>query len=381
MLVSQLSKMYQITFKNSVCLLDNGNLGSLTGGIYRFVPTRSKPVVVNSIVPSAQAKSAIMPSIDLWHQRLGHLSYQTLSTLLPPAAYSRSPVTGSLSCNMCIKAKRQRRVERKPAQRTTHPFELLHSDLCGPISPESASGLRYFILYIDDFSRFIRVYFLRTKSAVEVVSVFQELKARVEKRFPDYPMIRFRCDNGKGEYDNSLFRGILRVSCISFEPSPPYTQHKNGVSERMICTIVTKARALILDSGLSDEFWAEAVNTAVYLHARSPSRAVDSLTPYEKLFGVKPELGHLRRFRCTAYNLIPKAQREGKFGERAKKCVFLGYVHETVKIWRLWDPQSNRVIQASDVRFVEAEIMGERRVGNEEELEILKSCISDLYMY
>jgi len=280
-------------------------------------------------------------------------------------------------CDICIKSKHQRKVERKPAPRATHPFELLHSDLCGPISPESASGLRYFILYIDDFSRSTWVYFLRSKTAIEVVSVFQELKARVEKRFPDHPIVRFRCDNGKGEYDNSLFRGILRVSGILFEPSPPYTQHKNGVSERMIRTVVTKARALILDSCLSDEFWAEAVNTAVYLHARSPSRAVGGVTPFEKLFGEKPELGHLRRFGCAAYKLIPEAQRKGKFVERAKKCVFLGYVHETVKIWRLWDPQSKRVIQASDVRFVEAEIMGERRVGNEEELEILKSYIPD----
>jgi len=131
--------------------------------------------------------------------------------------------------------------------------------------------------------------------------------AQVERPFPEYPMVRFRCDHGKGEYDNSLFRWILRESGISFEPSPPYTQYKNGVSERMIRTIVTKARALILDSCLGDEFWVEVVNTAVYLHAQSPSRTVGGLTPYEKLFGVKPELGHLRRFGCPAYTLIPEA--------------------------------------------------------------------------
>jgi len=141
--------------------------------------------------------------------------------------------------------------------------------------------------------------------------------------------------------------------------------------------VVTKARALILDSGLSDKFWVEAVNTVVYLHTRSLSRAVGGVTPFEKLFGEKPQLGHLCRFRCAAYKLIPEAQRKRNFAERAKKCVFLRYVHEMVKIWRLWDPQSKRVIQASDVRFVEAEIIGERRVGNEEELEILKSCIPD----
>jgi len=210
------------------------------------------------------------------------------------------------------------------------------------------------------------VYFLRGKTAIEVVSVFQEFKARVEKPFPDWPIVRFRCDNGRGEYDNSLFRGILRVSRISFEPSPPYTQHKNRVSERMIRTVVMKARAMILDSCFRDEFWAKAVNTAVYLHARSPSHSVDGLTPYEKLFDEKPELGHHRRFGCVAYKLIPEAQRKEKFAERAKKCGFLGYVHETTKISRLWDLLGKRVIQASDVCFMESEIIGEREIDIEE---------------
>ena len=106
----------------------------------------------------------------------------------------------------------------------------------------------------------------------------------------------------------------------------------------MIRAVVTKARAMILDSRLGDESRAEAVNTAVYLHARSPSRSVGGLTPYERLFGHKPELGHLRGFGCVAYKLIPEAQRKGKFAERAKRCGFLGYVYETTKIWRLWDP-------------------------------------------
>ena len=144
----------------------------------------------------------------------------------------------------------------------------------------------------------------------------------------------------------------------------------------MIRTIVTKARAMILDSRLSDQFWREAVNTTVYLHARSPSRSVGGLTPYEMLFSQKPELGRLRSFDCVAYKLIPEAQRKGKFAERAKKCGLLGYVHETTKIWRLWDPQSKRVVQASDVRFVETEIIENRKI-DDEELNLLKPCIPD----
>jgi len=92
----------------------------------------------------------------------------------------------------------------------------------------------------------------------------------------------------------------------------------------MIRTMVTKARAMMLDSCFRDEFWAEAVNTAVYLHVRSASRSVDSLTPYQKLFDEKPELGHLCQFGCVAYKLIPEAQRKGMFAERGKEVWFPG---------------------------------------------------------
>ena len=76
---------------------------------------------------------------------------------------------------------------------------------------------------------------------------------------------------------------ILAESGISFEPSPPYTQHKNGVAERMIGTLTEKARAMMLDLQAPKQFWAEAIRTASYLHAQMPSCALDGKLPYEML--------------------------------------------------------------------------------------------------
>ena len=181
--VSQLSITYQITFKNSVCYLENCRLESLANGVYRFVPHRPKPIVANVMTLPIQANTACLPTIDLWHHRLAHLSHQTLKTLLPQSAYSGVRSIEALHCDICIKSKHQRKIQRQAAPRATRPFELLHSDLCGPISPELASGARYFILYIDDFSRLTWVYFLQSKLASEVVSVFQEFMTRMGKRF------------------------------------------------------------------------------------------------------------------------------------------------------------------------------------------------------
>jgi len=369
--VSQLNNILSLTFKNGYCYSGSEIIGVLRDGLYemmatpvrmrQFCPYISLPEVSCAASGLSTALSTSLPSLEMWHFRLGHLGLDALKKLLPPASYADNGNADTVikGCLTCIQAKQQRSYNRKPVQKTTKPFHLLHSDLCGPLAL-SHSGYRYFILYIDDFSRSTWVYFLRSKKAEEVVSVFQEFQAMVDTQYPEYTIRRFRCDNGRGEYDNTFFRGILRVRGISFEPSPPYTQHKNGVSERMIRTISTKARSMLLDSRMEDIFWAEAVNTATYLHSRSPSFSLHGRTPYEVLNGRKPELQHLRRFGSAAHKLIPAEQRNGKFSPRSRLCLMLGYVHHTTKIWRLWDPVEARAIQASNVKFDEALIQGKR---------------------
>jgi hypothetical protein len=89
-----------------------------------------------------------------------------------------------------------------------------------------------------------------------------------------YELKRFRCDNGWVEYDNKTFRYVLAARGTTYEPCPPYSYHKNGVAERMIGTITEKARAMMIDSQAPVQFWGEAVNTAVYLHQRSPNEGL-----------------------------------------------------------------------------------------------------------
>jgi len=379
--VSCLSARFAITFVNGLCYLGSECIGYQQGGVYFL--TSSPPL---SMLPQGPAITthqshcgfkAITLDILLWHRRLGHLGITSLKQLLPPKDFTNpATILAIEDCAVCIKAKQQRKIIRQPVLRTQRPFELIHSDLCGPILPVSPTGARYFILYIDDFSRTAFLHFLYSKNSSEITAVFQAFRERISNQFPQFRMSRFRCDNGKGEYDNAFFRGILKTYGIAFEPSPPHTQHKNGTSERMIRTLVTKARALLLDSRLPDELWAEAVHTANYLHTRSPSRSIGGKTPYELLYGTTPDLSHLRRFGCIAYKLLPKEQRLGKFGARARPCAFVGYVHNTQKIWRIWDPVIGKTVQASDIRFDESEFLNVVK-GDAPESTVLRALIPD----
>ena len=95
------------------------------------------------------------------------------------------------------------------------------------------SGYRCFILYIDNYSRLSWVFFVRTITSAGICAVFREFKTMAELKLGPHQIARFHSDNGMGEYDSAEFRSILTESGISFEPAPPYTQHKSGVLEHM----------------------------------------------------------------------------------------------------------------------------------------------------
>ena len=160
-------------------------------------------------------------------------------------------------------------------------------------------------------------------------------KAKVEKHSGERIM-RFRCDNGKAEYDNAIFQKILKEEDITYEPSAPYTQNQNGISERINRTIMEKARSMLLEAGLPESFWAEAVNTALYLHNRSLRRSLEGKMPYKAWNGIKPDLSHLKVFGCDAFLHVPDEKRN-KLQSKTEKCLHMGYVMNTTKMWRLWD--------------------------------------------
>lgn len=103
--------------------------------------------------------------------------------------------------------------------------------------------------------------------------------------------------------------------------------------------------------GLPNNFWAEAVNTAVYILNRSPTKAVLNKTPYEAWHKKKPQVNHLKVFGCIAYSLIPSQNRD-KFDQKGEKHIFIGYSDES-KGYRLFNPTKNQLVVSRDVFFDE----------------------------
>ena len=142
----------------------------------------------------------------------------------------------------------------------------------------SLGGALYYVLFIDDYSRYTVIYILRQKS--ETFAKFREYKALVENYY-DRKIKALRSDHG-GEYTCNQFTKFMREEGISHEKTAPYSPEQNGVSKRANRTLVGRAKTMILDGKISDNLWAEAMHTAVYPINRSPTRAKPKhKTPYE----------------------------------------------------------------------------------------------------
>ena len=154
--------------------------------------------------------------------------------------------------------------------RATRILELIHIDVSGRFSHLSLGGYEYYITFIDDYSRFTWILFLKTKG--EVFQRFKEFKVLVENHTSRNIKV-LRLENG-GEYTKGEFVDFCTSEGIRHEFTVPYTPQQNGVAERKNKAIVGAARAMLHDQGLPLFLWAEACNTAVYMQNGGPHQSL-----------------------------------------------------------------------------------------------------------
>ena len=221
------------------------------------------------------------------------------------------------------------------------------NDVCGPTRTTAMGGTKYFVTFIDDFSRKVWLYVLKPKD--ECFIRFKEFKALVETQ-SEYKIKTFRSDNG-GEFMSKAFIKFLVDHGIAKETSTPYWPQQNRVAERANRTIIEMARSMIHAQKLEKSFWAESVVNAVYTRNRCPTRALERMTPEEAWSGRKASVAHIRVFGCLAYAMVPDEKRS-KLDAKGTKCLFLGYCEGT-KAYMLICLQTKIIIKCRDVEFLE----------------------------
>jgi hypothetical protein len=276
---------------------------------------------------------------DLWHRRMAHLHHGALRILreivtgVPEFSIEHQEV-----CKGCALGKYTKTAFPSSDNRVAGILDLIHTDVCGPMSSASLTGFLYYVTFIDDFSRKSWIFFMKTKG--QVFQRFQEFKALVENQTGKKIKV-LRSDNG-GEYTSNEFSDFCVREGIKREVTVPYNPQQNGVAERKNRAIVGAARAMLHDQGLPLFLWVEACNTAVYLQNQSPHRVLGDKTPEEAFSGKKLEVGHFRIFGCLTYSHVPSEKRT-KLDPMTEKGIFVGY-SETSKAFRIYIPSLRKTI-------------------------------------
>jgi len=255
----------------------------------------------------------------LWHHRLEHLHLLAVLKMSNTEVASGMPClranNGENRCTACLTGKMTRIPFPASTHRTKAPLVLVHSDLCGPMQTLSLGGCRYFILFIDGFTKYMSICFLKSKN--EAAGYFQNYKAAVEKCFSHkekgFKIKAIRTDGG-GEYSSGEFQRELKQSGIEWQVTVPYTPQENGDSENSNSVLVERANALIQHAGAPKSYWAEALQATVYLKNVSLTKGTHGIdaTPHQLWFEWNPDIKHLRVWGCPAYCFIHPAKRPDK---------------------------------------------------------------------
>lgn len=341
------SKGLEVRFTDDGCDIVNGSgsvvaVGVRFGNLYKL-----------SEVEQAMQSVGVCHSEKcrhLWHRRFGHRDMDAIDKVNREKLGSGVKMTECRReeiCETCLEGK----LTRKPFpsvvdKKSKNILDLVHTDLCGPFDNVTPSGNRYLMSLIDDHSRFTVVYLLREKS--EAKEKIKDYVSFCTNYFGRKPKI-IRSDGG-GEYINKDLQHFYAKEGIVAQCTTAYSPQSNGVAERKNRSLQEMASCMLLDAGMEKRYWGEAIRTAAYLQNRLPSRAVDG-TPYERWYGRKPVLDHLRVFGSDAYVHIPDVKRS-KLDPRSKKLTFVGYAEDR-KGYRFVDRTTDTITLSRDASFVE----------------------------
>ena len=248
-------------------------------------------------------------------------------------------------CDFCLFGKQHRVSFNIPSTRKPNVLDLVYSCVCGPIDVKTLGGNKYFVIFIDDASRKVWVYILKTKDLV--FEHFKKFHAMVEKE-KEKPLKCLCSDNG-GEYTSNEFKSYCFEKGIRHEKTILGTPQQNGVAERMNHTIVEKIRCMLRMANLPKSFWGEVVVTACYLINSSPLVLLGFDISERVWTGKDVSYSHLKVFGCKAFVHVPKEQRS-KLDSKSTTCIFVGY-GDVEFGYKLWNPKEKKIIRSRDVVF------------------------------
>lgn len=194
----------------------------------------------------------------------------------------------------------------------------MHSDIWDPAPLLSKQGFIYYIIFVDDQTRYTWIYPLKAKN--EALSTFIQFKNQAEKQF-ERNIKTLHTDSGT---EFKMFQNFVKKNGIVHLFTCPYTYAQNGRAERKHRHITESGLTFLAQASMPLEFWWEAFHCAVYLINRLPTPLLVNKSPLQLLFGKIPDYKSLHPFGCTVFPCLTPYNNQ-KFQFHSTKCIFIGY--------------------------------------------------------
>lgn len=284
--------------------------GTVKDGLYQFQsPPQPTPF---------KALSAISTSTLKWHQRLGHCSPPVLRLALNKMSLVIPNKAPPVVCAPCQLAKSHRLPLYTSAFTSSSPLDLIYSDVWGHCTESSIYGNRYYVSFLDDFTKYLWLFPIKLKS--DVATIFPDFLTQVERQF-NTKLKAIQIDWG-GEYRH--FKYTLRQLGIQHRVSCPHTHEQVGAVERRHRQVVEIGLSLLAHSNLPLPYWEDAFVTATYLINRLPTPVLHNKSPFELVYHRLHEYSFLRVFGCACWTYL-RPYNHHKTDFRSATCIFLGY--------------------------------------------------------
>jgi transposase InsO family protein len=305
------------------------------------------------LVKSVCLRASVEDDTRKWHARYGHLNFQSLKRMCQDNLVEGLPKIECAVevCRGCLVGKQRRLSFPQQAEfRARESLELLHGDLCGSITPPTPAGNRFFLLLVDDFSRYMWIILMKTKD--KAFAAFKEVKIEIEVEKKE-KVKALRTDRGY-EFNSDVFVEYCKKTSIKRFLTAPYSLQQNDVVERRNHTVLGMARSMMKSMRIPAEFWGEAVTTAVYILNRATTKSLTGMTPYEAWYKRKPKVNHFRVFGCLVH-VKSTSPHLSKLDDRSSLMVFLGY-EKGSKAYKVYNPVTRKVHVTQDVVFEEDKV-------------------------
>jgi hypothetical protein len=282
---------------------------------------------------------------NLNHKRLGHMG-DSKGKILEKDFNINMHNEKCISCDI-VKTNMEK-IKKRTNPLSNRAFQLIHSDVKGPIKPSGFGHESYIVTFIDDFSRYAFTYPISSKD--RVVDAFRLFHSMITNKFQERIDVLFT-DHG-GEYIGKALTLYLNEHKIKHNFSTPNTPEENGICERFNRTITEKIKILLLESRLTHEFWPEACRTATYLYNRTPHAYLDNKTPYEIIYKKKPSLHNLRVFGCLVFekNTDIKAK---TLSPSNRIGIMVGYSEDHPNAWKIYYMDKKEILEQRKIVFKE----------------------------